>query len=328
MKSDVTLLSTSKGTFILEIFLASEKSAQSLHIASEVCSQLESCLPPDDQKITARGLDRMWAEFHKLRFSTNLQERWKEYFCTLHTPSHLHTYNNQSLQVLLDRLFKHMISQRNATHRTNSEATTMKDSNIKLSEREENVVRYTCMSGYVVVKLLKKYRNRSSNARRNTKWKSFVRVLEKMQAESQPLYGDIDTVEDYSKAWSEHIDGGGLFHVKQELYEVILLMEKITRHHLHIDNISALQARDVSELVIDTIFADNAVQKQWTEMTRLGEDCSNELLTVMCKTWVTVRAHSFVQGCNSIFHKCFEHGTRKTLKTLALTKQYKCCIYL
>ena len=112
----------------------------------------------------------------------------------------------------------------------------MKDSNIKLSEREENVVRY--MSGYVVVKLLKKYKNRSSNARCNTKWKSFVRVLEKMQAESQPLYGDIDTVEDYSEAWSEHIDRGGLFHVKQELYEVILLMEKITRHHLHIDNLT------------------------------------------------------------------------------------------
>ena len=46
-----------------------------------------------------------------------------------------------------------------------------------------------------------------------------------------------------------------------------------------------------------------------------------ELLQEVILLWIMVRAHSFVEGCNSIFHKCFEHGTRKTLKSVGTEKE-------
>ena len=96
------------------------------------------------------------------------------------------------------------------------------------------------------------------------------------------------------------------------------MVEKTTRRHLDTGNLSALQGRDINKLVIDAIFKDNQIIKHWEELTRSipgrCEDYSMELLKVVCQTWITVRAHSFAEGCNSIFHKCFERGTRKTLK--------------
>ena len=88
---------------------------------------------------------------------------------------------------------------------------THDDSNI--SEREENVVRY--MSGYVAVKLLKKYRKGNASGAEKNKWRYFVRVLKEMKCEDQPVCDD--TLEDYTKAWSEQIDRGGLYHVKPEV---------------------------------------------------------------------------------------------------------------
>lgn len=78
------------------------------------------------------------------------------------------------------------------------------------------------MSGYIAVKLMKKYRKGSSNKTLKKKWKYFVSVLQDMESENQPLCDD--TIEDYSKAWSEHINKGGLYHVKPEVRKRILCL--------------------------------------------------------------------------------------------------------
>lgn len=210
MKNDEFLPHTSSGAFVLELFHCLEKST-SRHTAIEICSQIESCLPPKGENLST-GSDKVWSKFHKLRLCPILRECWKEYLRTSRVPTHLLKYSDQSLQVMLDRVLKYMIKQRSTTA-----AGPTKDDDIKLSEREENVVRY--MSGYVAVKLLKKYRRKSSSATliNKKKWKYFVSVLEKMKCESQPLCDD--TFEDYSRSWSEHIDRGGLFHVKSEVRE-------------------------------------------------------------------------------------------------------------
>ena len=74
------------------------------------------------------------------------------------------------------------------------------------------------MSGYVAVTLLKKYRKGKADSAMKNKWWYFVRVLNAMKCEDQPLCND--TVEDYTKAWSEEIDRGSLYHVKPEVSTV------------------------------------------------------------------------------------------------------------
>ena len=79
--------------------------------------------------------------------------------------------------------------------------------------REENVVRY--MSGYVAFHLLSKYRKSTSDPELQSKWKYFTSVLEGMKTKEELPCND--SIEDYSRMWSEHIDRGGLCHVKPEV---------------------------------------------------------------------------------------------------------------
>ena len=74
------------------------------------------------------------------------------------------------------------------------------------------------------------------------------------------------------------------------------------------------------------IYLDDNVIKHCRELTApiLGyqlDEHKMELLKEVCRTWITVRAHSFVEGCNFTLHKNFEHGTRtKTLKSIGAEK--------
>lgn len=103
------------------------------------------------------------------------------------------------------------------------------------------------------------------------------------------------------------------------------MAEKTTRHHLNTQNLSALQGKDINKILIDAIYQDDHVIKRWREFIASIPGCQldehkMELLKEVCHTWITVRAHSFIEGCNSILHKCFERGTRKTLKSIGTEK--------
>ena len=103
------------------------------------------------------------------------------------------------------------------------------------------------------------------------------------------------------------------------------MVEKITRQYLNVRNLSALQGEDINKILIDAIYLDDNVVKHWRELTAPIPGCQldehkTELLKEVCRTWITVRAHLFVEGCNFIFHKSFEHGTRKTLKSIGTEK--------
>ena len=128
-------------------------------------------------------------------------------------PHHLYSHSNQCFQILLDKIFKDMIAQKKE-----SVSPVMPDDGV-LSVREENALRY--MSGYVAFHLLNKYRKATADPEQSRKWKFFVHVLEKMKLEEQlPCE---DNVEDYSRAWSEHINRGGLCHTKPEVSSAMVI---------------------------------------------------------------------------------------------------------
>ena len=78
---------------------------------------------------------------------------------------------------------------------------------------EENVIRY--ISGYVIIRLIKKYTKTTHNPQLQKKWELFLLVLRKMKAEEQLCSGN--SLDDYTRMWSDQIDRGGLYHVKPEV---------------------------------------------------------------------------------------------------------------
>ena len=77
-------------------------------------------------------------------------------------PPQLRAYTSPCYQIVVDRVFKHMIARKKVT----PNFVTTDDS---LIVREENVVRY--MSGYVAFHLLSKYRKSTSDPELQSKWK-------------------------------------------------------------------------------------------------------------------------------------------------------------
>ena len=76
---------------------------------------------------------------------------------------------------------------------------------------------------YMPVKLIKRFKTRSTNKLVQQKRQIFLRVLRKMRADNQP--GNSDTPDDYTSIWADQIDRGGLYQIKPEVIIV----------HVHVD---------------------------------------------------------------------------------------------
>ena len=160
-------------------------------------------------KLPSSKAQRMWSAFHKFRNKPELVVAWSACIIQSQGISDLSldpSTTRLGLQVLIDRLFKSMILNRNKKPEQAVDLTP-------LSAREQNVVFY--MSGYVALKLLKRFRKKSDSKAVEEKNRIFVKILSKMQANQQVQ--DIKSIDDYTREWSEQIDRGSLYHIKSEV---------------------------------------------------------------------------------------------------------------
>ena len=121
-----------------------------------LCARVQSCIDKGNQcKRPSSISTRIWSAFHQLRLSLDLHQRWKS-----HLISKLNIDSEKlpmhSLQVLLDRLMKHLMRRESQEEWT----PTDKVNQALIPEREMKVVHY--MSGYVVSKMIQQYSKTSS----------------------------------------------------------------------------------------------------------------------------------------------------------------------
>ena len=143
MKNDTVLTHTSRGTFLLEIFDHIIKSKEELKstIAVEIFSMLESCLPGEGGPLTVNGADRMWSMFHKLRLS---EDMLNVFIQSSSITSSLQMYSRQSLQILLDRSFNHLIAERNSIKKQPLQKSLTRATSI--SQRERRTLSDICLA--------------------------------------------------------------------------------------------------------------------------------------------------------------------------------------
>ena len=122
--------------------------------------------------LTVNGADKIWSMFHKLCLSEAMFKKWNVFIQRSSTTFSLQKYSRQSPQIILDRGFNHFTAERNSVKAAATSKAT-DESNIDISERE----RRTYMSGYVAVKLLKKYRKGNASSAVKNKWHYYVRTL-------------------------------------------------------------------------------------------------------------------------------------------------------
>ncbi len=134
------------------------------------------------------------------------------------------------LQLLMDRLLKALIKNEGKRAPSTCDAPAP-----PLNQMEQNAVMY--MAGYVAASLLKKYKRSTKKVALQKKNDLFVQVLSKMKASHQP--GDMDSLADYTRTWSNLVDRGGLFHISNEVARLFESIEMVVRRHLEVSHVSS-----------------------------------------------------------------------------------------
>lgn len=160
-----------------------------------VASRLEACMRAGDRcRLPASKAGRMWSAFHQFRVEPHLRVSWTSFLASIELPVSLHQHSVLALQLVVNRWLKKFISMKNEEHSQRVSGNRLST----LTLREQNIVYY--MSGYISVKLIRRFKKKSPNKLVQQKRQIFVGVLKRMRAESQP--DDIDTPEDYTRVWS------------------------------------------------------------------------------------------------------------------------------
>lgn len=193
-----------------------ENHTKSVDFAVNICTHLLTILRDSNSMhtIPSAVTGQIWHDFHKLRFNPTLHATWSSYLKAVETPSSLMTESSLLFQLLVDRLFKHFIAARADDHldcAQTQQSTGHKS--LPMTIREQNAIRY--MAGYVATTLKKQFFKRSKNPGLREKREIFVQILSAMEASDQP--SGVQTILEYTTLWTQMLDRGGLYHVKDEV---------------------------------------------------------------------------------------------------------------
>lgn len=292
-----------RGKDVLTLLHYTLQSSDVSAISVLLLSRIHDCILLSKKKhlLPSCTQSAMWNAFHRLRGSDDVLNAWSKFLAPC--PAENKENDNFAMQLVLDRVLKRMLSN---MRKQRSHSSVPKDK--PLTENECSAIRY--MSGYVAVKLLKKYRHKCKNKDLETKYKLFVHTLEKMKASEQT--GDPNTASEYGTLWMELIDRGGLYHIDDTVFRLMKSVEIVIRRHLHIKN--DLTDVCLTKLLHEEVLASDAILDLWetiaTDFPTKFERYSIELLQAIVRLWITIRIYSFARE----FTKHFEKGTRKSLK--------------
>ena len=308
-------------------------------IAVTVITKLQSCIDSGNKyKLPSISQGCMWNAFHKLRNSDDMKRVWSTFVAAMEVPQPCCTESQLAMQLMMDRVLKKMIEKRaNAMEHL----CTHRNALAPLTMRERSAIRY--MAGFVAIKLLKRYREPSKHEQVKFKRQLFVQVLKRMSAADQS--DTVDSVDDYTRLWSELIDRGGLYHINDEVcttsftiinivdtvsslcyycsqlkvLELMEAVETVVRCHLNAQKMHTYkQGSDLLTEIVSATLTTSSVLSSWERIAQTipptYEQYSIELLKNVISLWVTVRAHAFAKGWTMKFESKYQKGTRKSLQ--------------
>lgn len=171
----------------------------------------------------------------------------------------------------------------------------------EFSAIEENAIFYA--TGYVVRKLLKKYRAAGDDEQRSS---VFVEALLNMVGEDSSDMECNETYLDYVKVWSINADRGGLIHASNDAYLCFKLIETATYN--------VMKDGKSKEDVVSTVLTDKNVLYIWKLAVDISDETiSKELLLEIITLWFTIRGFS-------ISSRLFEQYKQINQKTIKGTK--------
>ena len=161
------------GKFIIEKGSHESCLETAVLICSRVAHILEYGKSKSNQLLATLG--KVWKNFHKLRFNSEVHHSWQNLLTSIQAPPPLLNEAELLCQLLLDRLLKSFISEEISQLQSPSLPPPHK-STTDLNIREKNIIRY--IAGYIIRKLKNRYKNiKTKNEGLQKKKEQFLLIL-------------------------------------------------------------------------------------------------------------------------------------------------------
>jgi len=196
-------------------------------------------------------------------------------------------------QHLTDLLFKILIKHKYSV----GDATTKQPS--PLTNNEANALRY--VAGYVCRHLRKKIKASAHPLK-----EEMILCLMSMVKDKS------DTSRGLCEEWTDMVDRGGLWHVKENTHSFFLTLEEEIRTLLP----SLLIEERRKEQIVEKLFSSEDVQFYWlivgAEFDEDDKDVHSKLLKLIIELFVTIRGFSYASGWMEIYKQDNKKGTQKS----------------
>ena len=222
--------------------LVSEFTDKHFQILKKVCTTAERC-----SGLKAFSREKLWREFHRVSMST-LSDLWKAFLIEIGSelPAIVQQFVNEKiLKSLLQSMSEESDHVRSSARRKKI-----------LSSEEENIIRY--VAGFVFFSMLKRY-ERQKTSQLSSAAVDFLNEMSVTGKESSLL--------EYTSAWIEAVNRGGLFQIRDECYLLFRSLEIVTRDCL--PNLLKMGCSDIDqkEKLISVVATDKEIRGHWDELT-------------------------------------------------------------
>lgn len=261
---------------------------------TDLVAKLRKCFV--ERKSMKAREELMWKAYHKLRVSDAFQKDWEKFLrdaiCQPASPTFF--------QYVSHRIFKELVKEK---HRVSE---TLEDQASPITKEDENALRY--VAGYVCRKVQTKLKSSS------------LPCKDDMILFISELSGDEWDETQGTEEWTNAIDRGGLWHIKDNTYTLFYLMEEEIRLHLNTKSLSAKTLNEgTREKNFDAILENEDLLFQWSLLSpTLDDNIGSIVLQKIAELYITIRGFAFANSCLELYK---QRHKIKTQKSKALRKK-------
>lgn len=293
INSSVAIAAQQIARTFIEWSKRTENKAKFKRFSDEVIQSLETVFTGTvkSNKATIINRDKLWRNFFLLRSSTSYRKLWEDYLEPI-----LSEKSSSALfyQHVTGELFKQLVKSHFQVE-NNSKHTA------SLSDQEGNALRYA--AGYVCRHLRKKI----ENSTHNLKEELIICLMTLVKGVQYPEGTGTN------EQWTDSLDRGGLWHVRENTYYFFCTLEEETQIQLQQLAQSAFAAR---KRMIEAIVSSEDVQFYWLIVSADFEVNDDEvqsiLLTMITELYLTMRGFSFANNWVEKFKQATKRSTQKS----------------
>ena len=240
---------------------------------------------------TGKGLgrDKLWESYYYIRTTETFTNRWTVFLCKANSPCGTPVLYQHLTDLLFKGLLRYSYSVANDTSKQPS----------PLTNNEANALRY--VAGYVCRHLRKKI-----EASAHPLKEEMVLCLMSMVKDKS------DTSRGVCEEWTDLVDRGGLWHVRENTHSFFLSLEEEIRLLLP----SLLTKEKRKERIVEDLVRSEDVQFYWlivgAEFDEEDRDVHSELLKRIVELFVTIRGFSYASAWLEKYKQENKKGTQKS----------------